>query len=51
MIGGLLLAHQGFSGLAMMVNLPANLLIVVWMVSLGTLMWRRHEAPRTAVQS
>lgn len=39
--GGVVLAHQGFSGPAMSITLPANLLLVTWTVGIGVLMARR----------
>ncbi len=39
--GGLVTAHDGFSGLAMAVNMPFNLAVVVWMIAMGALLWRQ----------
>jgi hypothetical protein len=48
-IAGVVMAHTGFSGLAMAINMPANTLLLGWMVTLGVCMWRRGgrlpEAP------
>ena len=41
MAGGLLVAFTGFSATAMNVVMPFNLIVVIWMVSMGVLMWRR----------
>ncbi len=51
MIAGVVMAYTGFSGLAMAINMPANFLLLLWMLALGGFMWRRAEAvPReTAV--
>ncbi len=38
-VGGVLIAYTGFSSLAMTVNMPASLLILVWVISVGALMW------------
>ncbi len=48
MVAGVVMAYTGFSGLAMAINMPANLLLLVWMLALGGLMWRwGGEATRT----
>jgi hypothetical protein len=44
MIAGVVIAHTGFSGLAMAINMPANALLLAWMLILGACMWRRGEA-------
>ena len=44
--GGIAIAYTGFSGLAMSINMPANLLLVVWMLALGVIM-RRQPALTT----
>jgi hypothetical protein len=41
MIAGVVIAYTGFSALAMTINMPANLLLLVWMLLLGAFMWRR----------
>jgi len=40
-IAGLVIAYTGFSGLAMSINMPANSLLLVWMIALGVMFWRR----------
>ena len=40
-IAGLVIAYTGFSGLAMAINMPANSLLLVWMIALGVMFWRR----------
>jgi hypothetical protein len=37
------IAYTGFSGLAMAINMPANALLLVWMLALGVSMWRLAE--------
>jgi len=44
MIAGVVIAHTGFSGLAMAINMPANALLLAWMLILGACMWRRGGA-------
>ena len=44
MIAGVVMAYTGFSGLAMAINMPANLLLLLWMLALAWFMWRRGEA-------
>ncbi len=39
--GAVILAYTGFSASMMMINMPANLLLLVWMIVVGVLMWRR----------
>lgn len=41
-VGGVVIAHTGFSGLAMAINMPANSILLAWMLTLGVLMWRRR---------
>jgi hypothetical protein len=43
-IAGVVMAYSGFSGLAMNINLPANSLVLFWMIALGVYLWR--EPPR-----
>ena len=40
-IAGVVIAYTGFSGLAMSINMPANSLLLIWMVALGVVFWRR----------
>ena len=44
MVAGVVMAYTGFSGLAMAINMPANLLLLLWMLALAGFMWRRGEA-------
>jgi hypothetical protein len=39
-IAGVVIAYTGFSGLDMAIGMPANVLLLVWMVALGTYSWR-----------
>ncbi|HJV50184.1 MAG TPA: hypothetical protein VJ652_01920 [Noviherbaspirillum sp.] len=41
MVAGVVIAYTGFSETAMTVNMPANILLLVWMALLGVFMWRR----------
>ena len=43
MIAGVIMAYSGFSGAAMVITMPANVLLLGWMLSLGVLMWRRDR--------
>ena len=43
MIAGVVIAYTGFSALDMAINMPANSLLLVWMIVLGTFMWRRDD--------
>jgi hypothetical protein len=40
MAAGVVIAYTGFSELAMTVNMPANLALLVWMAGVGKIMWR-----------
>jgi hypothetical protein len=42
---GAVMAYTGFSGLAMAINMPATFLLLLWMLALGVLMWRRGAVP------
>jgi uncharacterized membrane protein (DUF2068 family) len=44
-VAGVVMAYTGFSGLAMTINMPASSLLLVWMLTLGVLMWRRGGIP------
>jgi hypothetical protein len=41
MVAGVLIAYTGFSELAMVINMPASFLLLVWMLTVGVFMWRR----------
>jgi hypothetical protein len=41
-IAGGMIAYTGFSGPAMAINMPASSILLVWMLSLGVLMWCRE---------
>ncbi len=40
-IAGVVMAYTGFSELAMSINMPSNSLLLIWMIALGVLFWRR----------
>ncbi len=40
-VSGLLTAFTGFSMTAMNVAMPFSLILVIWMVAIGILLWRR----------
>jgi hypothetical protein len=42
---GIVMAYTGFSELAMAINMPASSILLVWMVTLGVLMWRQGGVP------
>ena len=42
-IAGVVIAYTGFSGLAMSINMPSSLLLLIWMIALGILFWRREK--------
>jgi len=39
-LAGIAIAYTGFSGLAMLLNMPASLLLTAWLVALGIIDWR-----------
>jgi hypothetical protein len=41
-VGGVVMAHTGFSGMAMAINMVASPILLAWMLALGVLMWRRR---------
>jgi hypothetical protein len=41
-IAGVVMAYTGFSAITMAINMPASLLLLVWMFSIGVMMWRRR---------
>jgi hypothetical protein len=43
-VAGVVMAYNGFSGLAMAINMPANLLLLLWMLALAGFMWREGGA-------
>ena len=40
-IAGVVMAYTGFSGLAMSINMPSSSLLLIWVIALGVLFWRR----------
>jgi hypothetical protein len=42
-LSGIVMAFSGFSNLEMAINMPASAVIVVWVITLGVLMWRRDR--------
>lgn len=38
-VGGLAVAYSHFSGTAMMINMPAGILVTLWMLALGIYVW------------
>jgi hypothetical protein len=40
-IAGVVMAHTGFSNQAMVVGMPSNTLLIVWMILLGVYDWKR----------
>ena len=45
--GAVVLAYAGFSESMMMISMPANLLLLAWMIVVGVLMWRRADKEHT----
>lgn len=41
---GIVMAYSGFSDLVMTINMPASTLLLIWMLALGLLLWRRRAA-------
>jgi len=42
-VAGVVIAYTGFSDLAMSINMPASVVLLLWMVMLGRCMWSRAE--------
>jgi hypothetical protein len=42
-IAGIVIAYGGFSELAMAINMPANSLLLAWMIGLGIHVWRNPQ--------
>jgi len=42
-VAGVVMAYTGFSDLAMTINMPASVILLLWMLSLGILMWRHSS--------
>lgn len=40
-IAGIVIAYTGFSDLAMLINMPASLLLMMWVITLGIHAWKR----------
>jgi len=40
-IAGIVIAYTGFSNLSMLINMPASILLMLWIVTLGVDDWRR----------
>jgi Domain of unknown function (DUF4386) len=40
-VGGLLSAYTGFSTIEMNVAMPFNLVVIIWMILVGVILWRR----------
>ena len=43
-VAGAVIAYTGFSTSAMAINMPANLVLLVWMLAVGVSMWRRGKS-------
>jgi hypothetical protein len=41
LLSGVVMAFRGFSALEMAISMPASLMLVIWLMVLGVLMWRR----------
>jgi hypothetical protein len=44
-VAGVVMAHTGFSGPAMAINMLASSILLVWMLALGVCVWRRGGKP------
>jgi hypothetical protein len=45
-VAGVVIAYTGFSTSAMAINMPANFVLLVWMLALGVCMWGRGKVRR-----
>jgi hypothetical protein len=48
--GGFALAREGFSAVAMNIQMPASLMVVAWVVAVAAIHWRRSHVPPTPPQ-
>jgi hypothetical protein len=44
--GGIALAREGFSAMAMNIQMPASLMVVAWVVGVAAIHWRRSNIPQ-----
>jgi hypothetical protein len=42
-IAGIVMAYSGFSGLQMLISMPANSLLLLWMLIIGVVVWRTNR--------
>ena len=42
-VAGVVIAYTGFSNLAMAINMPASFVLLIWMIIVGIIMWRRSN--------
>ncbi len=49
LVAGVVMAHTGFSSVAMAVSMPSSMFLLVWMISVGIFMW--PKPPPVAVSS
>ncbi len=49
LVAGALVAHTGFSGVAMAISMPSSMLLLVWMISVGMSMWPKHHPKASRV--
>jgi len=42
-VAGVVIAYTGFSNLAMAINMPASSVLLIWMIIVGIIMWRRSN--------
>jgi uncharacterized protein DUF4386 len=43
-VAGLVMAHTGFSGLSMAMNMPSSLLLLIWIIGLGAIIWPQNHS-------
>lgn len=43
-VAGVVMAHTGFSGVAMAISMPSSMLLLVWIISLGVFMWPKGRS-------
>jgi hypothetical protein len=48
-IAGIAIAYTGFSELAMIINMPASILLLLWMIALGVIVWSKPAQAVPAV--
>ncbi len=44
LVGGLVMAYTGFSSLAMNINMPSGIVMIIWLIIIGIIMWKKSNS-------